>query len=43
MRDIKQARAMLRMAHKDFAALTGMARDTVALRMKSLAFMPSKR
>ena len=30
MRDIKQARAMLRMAHKDFAALMGMARDTVA-------------
>jgi HEPN domain-containing protein len=30
MRDIKQARAMLSMAHKDFAALTGMARDTVA-------------
>ena len=29
MRDIKQARAMLRMAHKDFAALMGMARDTV--------------
>lgn len=30
MRDIKQARVMLRMAHKDFAALMGMARDTVA-------------
>lgn len=27
MRDIKQARAMLRMAHKDFAALVGMAHD----------------
>lgn len=30
MRDIKQARAMLRMAHRDFTALMGMARDTVA-------------
>jgi HEPN domain-containing protein len=30
MRDIKQARAMLRMAHKDFAALVGMARDVEA-------------
>ena len=30
MRDIKQARAMLRMAHKDFAALIGMARDVAA-------------
>ena len=30
MRDIKQARAMLRMAHKDFAALMGMAQDVAA-------------
>lgn len=30
MRDIKQARAMLRMAHRDFTALMGMARDTAA-------------
>lgn len=30
MRDIKQAGVMLRMAHKDFAALIGMSRDTVA-------------
>lgn len=30
MRDIKQARAMLRMAQRDFAALMGMAHDTVA-------------
>lgn len=30
MRDIKQAHAMLRMAHKDFAALIGMARDVAA-------------
>lgn len=30
MRDIKQARAMLRMAHRDFTALMGMAQDTAA-------------
>ncbi len=30
MRDTKQARAMLRMAHKDFAALKGMVQDAVA-------------
>ena len=30
MRDIKQARALLRMAHKDFSALRGMARDAIA-------------
>lgn len=30
MQDIKQARALLRMAHKDFAALMGMAENTAA-------------
>ncbi len=29
MRDIKQARALQRMAHKDFAALKGMAQDVI--------------
>jgi HEPN domain-containing protein len=29
MRDIKQARSLLRMAQKDFTALNGMARDSV--------------
>jgi len=38
MRDIKQARAMLRMAHRDFTALMGMARDTLAFAEEIFGF-----